>query len=78
MLKNYLAAAFRNPETKTGFTPRWRSAGLALGITAALLAALVIRSELSWSTSFRDYDTTYVIRFETTMPGLGDRGGHQH
>lgn len=71
MLRNYLAAAFRNfarNEVYAGLTV----AGLAIGFAAAILIALYVRDELSFDRSvpgYRDiYQVTTTIRQATVTP----------
>jgi hypothetical protein len=59
MFRNYLISALRNL-MRNRFYSGISIAALAMGLSAALLAALVIRNQLSYDHFIRDYQRTYL------------------
>lgn len=68
MFRNYLAAALRNIARS-----RWYAAisilGLAVGLAAALLVGLIIRSELTYDHFIPGYERTYLVATVATPTG---------
>lgn len=68
MLRNYLSAALRNLG-RNRFYGALSIAGLALGLAAAILAYLYIRSELDYDRFAPDYKRAFVVTSELRSPG---------
>src|SRR5579862_4995812 len=68
MFRNYLAAALRNL-VRNRLYAAINIAGLAVGLTAALLIALFVRDEFSYDRFFPDYQHIYLVGSEISMVG---------
>ncbi|MFA7645643.1 MAG: ABC transporter permease [Phenylobacterium sp.] len=68
MLRNYLAAALRNLD-RNGFYGAISIAGLALGLTAAILTYLYVGSELAYDRFVEDSAHAFVVTSELRSPG---------
>ena len=70
MMRNYLTAALRNLGRNRGYAAI-NIAGLAVGLTAALLIGLFVRDELSYDRFIPGYRDVYRISAASQTPGLG-------
>jgi len=68
MLKNYIVTALRNLKKHKSYT-FINILGLCIGITAALIIVLFVKSELSYDKFFNDYDKIYRLTVEYNSGG---------
>lgn len=68
MLRNVMAAALRNLR-RNRFYGALSIAGLALGLAAAILTGLYIRSELAYDRFAADRERTFVVTSDLRSPG---------
>jgi len=68
MIKNFFRTAWRNI-LNNGFYSLINIAGLAIGLTSAILLLLWIQHEKSWDKAFADHDNIYGVSAEIPIDG---------